>query len=156
MAAGPAIALGAGTRSGRRAAAVLAACVVAVTVTLGLTALGGLGAALDALSGPGALAEIPPEYVALFRSAAATCPGLSWTVLAAIAKVESDFGRSTLPGVRSGTNEAGAAGPMQLGVGGRAGPTFFAYAHPVPADPAPTPPGGTDPPSPYDPVDAAY
>src|SRR5262249_13890943 len=39
------------------------------------------------------------------------------TVLAAIGKVETDHGRSRLPGVRSGVNCAGAAGPMQLGVG---------------------------------------
>lgn len=42
------------------------------------------------------------------------CPGLSWSVLAGIGKVESDHGRSTLPGVHSGTNSAGAAGPMQF------------------------------------------
>jgi hypothetical protein len=35
-------------------------------------------------------------------------------ILAAINKVESDFGRSELPGVHSGTNSAGAAGPMQF------------------------------------------
>ncbi|HUR23569.1 MAG TPA: hypothetical protein VMZ73_06830 [Acidimicrobiales bacterium] len=56
----------------------------------------------------------------------ATCPGLSWTIPAAIAKVESDFGRSPLPGVHSATNAAGAAGPMQIGIGGRAGDTFSA------------------------------
>jgi membrane-bound lytic murein transglycosylase B len=43
-------------------------------------------------------------------------------VLAAIGKVESDHGRAQLPGVRSGWNHAGAAGPMQFGIGkGRAG-----------------------------------
>ena len=36
------------------------------------------------------------------------------SVLAAINEVESDFGRSQLPGVHSGTNSAGAAGPMQF------------------------------------------
>src|SRR4029450_10686441 len=35
-------------------------------------------------------------------------------VLAAIGKVESDHGRVWLPGVRSGSNWAGACGPMQL------------------------------------------
>ena len=35
-------------------------------------------------------------------------------VLASINKTETDFGRSTLPGVHSGTNSAGAAGPMQF------------------------------------------
>ena len=35
-------------------------------------------------------------------------------ILAAINKVETDFGRSTLPGVHSGANYAGAEGPMQF------------------------------------------
>ncbi len=42
-------------------------------------------------------------------------------ILAGIAKVESDDGRSTLPGVHSGANAFGAAGPMQIGIGGAAG-----------------------------------
>jgi membrane-bound lytic murein transglycosylase B len=49
-------------------------------------------------------------------------------VLAAIGKVESDHGRSRLPGVRSGWNSAGAAGPMQFGIGtGRAGNAWARY-----------------------------
>jgi peptidoglycan DL-endopeptidase CwlO len=42
-------------------------------------------------------------------------------VLAGIGEVESDDGRSSLPGVNSGSNYAGAAGPMQIGIGGAAG-----------------------------------
>jgi hypothetical protein len=69
-----------------------------------------------------ATADIPPAYLTLYRQAARRCPGLSWAVLAAVGKVESDHGRSRLPGVRSGWNRAGAAGPMQFGIGtGRAG-----------------------------------
>lgn len=49
-----------------------------------------------------------PAYFALYRSAAPTCPGLSWTVLAAIGQVESGHGRN--PGV----SYAGAQGPMQF------------------------------------------
>ena len=71
-------------------------------------------------------------------------PGLPWTVLAAIGTVESDNGQSTLPGVHSGANAAGAEGPMQFEPA-----TFAAYDEPVP-------PGGADPPSPYDPTDAVY
>jgi peptidoglycan DL-endopeptidase CwlO len=41
-----------------------------------------------------------------------------WTLLAGIGTVESDNGQSTLPGVHSSTNAFGAAGPMQIGVGG--------------------------------------
>jgi hypothetical protein len=69
-----------------------------------------------------ALADIPTGYLRRYQAAAGRCPGLAWTVLAAIGKVESDHGRSTAPGVRSGWNHAGAAGPMQFGIGvGRAG-----------------------------------
>ena len=35
--------------------------------------------------------------------------------------MESDDGRSNLPGVHSGANAFGAAGPMQIGIGGAAG-----------------------------------
>jgi hypothetical protein len=69
-----------------------------------------------------AKADIPAAYLRLYRRAAARCPGLSWSVLAGIGNVESDHGRARLPGVRSGWNRAGAAGPMQFGIGkGRAG-----------------------------------
>jgi hypothetical protein len=71
---------------------------------------------------PAARTDIPRAYLGLYRQAAPHCPGLSWTVLAGIGKVESDHGRARLPGVRSGWNHAGAAGPMQFGIGkGRAG-----------------------------------
>ncbi len=102
------------------------------------------------------LGDVPMEWIRLDHRAAATCTGLPWTVLAGIAKVESDFGRSTLPGVRAGTNFAGAAGPMQIGVGGLAGDTWSRYDHPVPADPAPNPTDAANPPNPWDPVSAAY
>ena len=91
-----------------------------------------------------ATAAIPAAMLTLYQSAATTCPGLPWTVLAAIGTIESDNGQSTLPGVHSGANSAGAEGPMQFEPG-----TFAAYDEPVPT-------GGTDPPSPYDPIDAVY
>jgi hypothetical protein len=69
-----------------------------------------------------AVADIPAGYLRTYQAGARRCPGLSWTVLAAIGKVESDHGRVPLPAVRSGWNAAGAAGPMQFGIGrGRAG-----------------------------------
>jgi cell wall-associated NlpC family hydrolase len=75
-----------------------------------------------------ALRDIPRPYLALYRAAPATdCPGLPWAVLAGIGKVESDHGRSTLAGVHSGANPYGAAGPMQIGIGGKAGNTWAAY-----------------------------
>jgi peptidoglycan DL-endopeptidase CwlO len=71
-----------------------------------------------------ARADIPPDYLIWYMDAAQTCPGLPWSVLAGIGTVESDNGKSGLPGVRSGTNAFGAAGPMQIGVGGAAGNTW--------------------------------
>jgi hypothetical protein len=69
-----------------------------------------------------AIADVPAGYLRHYQRAARRCPGLSWSVLAGIGNVESDHGRARLPGVRSGWNRAGAAGPMQFGIGkGRAG-----------------------------------
>ncbi|GLX94399.1 lytic transglycosylase domain-containing protein [Herbidospora sp. NBRC 101105] len=50
----------------------------------------------------------PASYLELYRKAAAVCPGLSWTVLAAIGQVESSHGRN------NGPSSAGALGPMQF------------------------------------------
>jgi hypothetical protein len=75
-----------------------------------------------------ARADIPAGYLVLYRRAAPRCPGLSWSVLAAIGKVESDHGRARRPGVRSGWNHAGAAGPMQFGIGiGKAGNSWARF-----------------------------
>ena len=75
-----------------------------------------------------ATADSPAGYLRTYQAAAGRCPGLSWTVLAGIGKVESDHGRAPLPGVRSGWNFAGAAGPMQFGIGvGRAGNAWATY-----------------------------
>jgi hypothetical protein len=61
--------------------------------------------------GPTALAEadIPAVYLALYMRAAQACPGLPWSVLAGIGKVESNHGRSQAPDVHSGANGASAA-----------------------------------------------
>lgn len=60
-----------------------------------------------------AVGDIPIELVPVYRAAAATCP-LPTELLAAVGKVETDHGRSPLPGVKSGANSAGAEGPMQF------------------------------------------
>ena len=53
-------------------------------------------------------------------------------MLAGIGTAESDNGQSTAPGVHSGTNPYGAAGPMQFGTGGAAGDTWGgAPVHPA-------------------------
>jgi cell wall-associated NlpC family hydrolase len=95
---------------------------------------------------PGASAgtpAVPPAWETVDRQAAARCPGLPWSVLAAIGRVESDSGRSSALGVDSGSNAAGAEGPMQFEPA-----TFARYAT--------IGPGGADPASPYDMVDAVY
>jgi peptidoglycan DL-endopeptidase CwlO len=75
-----------------------------------------------------ATADIPADYLRLYQQAARRCHRLSWAVLAAIGKLESEHGRARLPGVRSGWNRAGAAGPMQFGIGqGRAGNGWARY-----------------------------
>ena len=61
-----------------------------------------------------ALSDIPADHLPLYRRAALTCPGLPWTILAAIGSVESSHGRASAPGVSSGANFAGAMGPMQF------------------------------------------
>lgn len=40
-----------------------------------------------------AVADIPAELLSLYASAAESCPGMSWSVVAAIGKVETDHGR---------------------------------------------------------------
>lgn len=50
----------------------------------------------------------PGSYLELYQAAATRCPGLSWTVLAAIGQVESSHGRN------NGPSSAGALGPMQF------------------------------------------
>jgi membrane-bound lytic murein transglycosylase B len=84
-----------------------------------------------------AVADIPPGYLRLYRQAGARYR-LPWSLLAAIGKVESDHGRVRLPGVRSGSNWAGACGPMQIGCvpGSKAGNSWARYGHGRPHDPA--------------------
>jgi membrane-bound lytic murein transglycosylase B len=84
-----------------------------------------------------ALADVPRSYLRLYCQAGARYR-LPWPVLAAVGKVESDHGRVRLPGVRSGSNWAGACGPMQLGcvAGSKAGNSWARYGHGRPHDPA--------------------
>lgn len=53
--------------------------------------------------------QVPTTYLQLFKASAASyCPGLSWTVLAAIGQIESADGTNV------GPSSAGALGPMQF------------------------------------------
>lgn len=99
-------------------------------------------AAVPSVGAGASVGDIPAGLVGVYRSAAATCPGLDWTILAAIGKIESNHGRSTLPGVHSGENSAGAGGPMQF-----LASTWAAYGVDGNQD------GVADR---YDPVDAIY
>jgi hypothetical protein len=104
--------LGAAPVAGLAALLVLGAAVI----------LAGVGARVTvptfAVNDPSAtaVADIPADYLALYRAAGERY-GLDWAVLAGIGKVETDHGRSQLPGVHAGVNCAGAAGPMQFGIG---------------------------------------
>ncbi|MFI6482742.1 NlpC/P60 family protein [Nonomuraea sp. NPDC050663] len=59
------------------------------------------------------VSDIPPRMLELYKKHGEKI-GVQWNVLAAVGKRETDHGRSDLPGVKSGTNYAGAAGPMQF------------------------------------------
>src|SRR5580692_9955125 len=64
--------------------------------------------------------SIPANYLKWFQRVGLQY-NVPWTVLAGIGKVESDDGRTTLTGVISGSNNFGAAGPMQIGIDGASG-----------------------------------
>ena len=77
--------------------------------------------------------SIPADYLALFKKTGQQY-GVPWVLLAGIGKVESDDGQSNLPGVHSGQNGFGAAGPMQIGIGGASSDTWGgAPVHPASA-----------------------
>ncbi|WP_338672645.1 bifunctional lytic transglycosylase/C40 family peptidase [Streptomyces sp. SCSIO 30461] len=118
---------------------ILALPLLAVFIVAAL--LGGLSSAGGTAAPPSRYArtDIPARMLALYQRAAPQCPGLSWTVLAAIGKVETNHARHPTM-----VSSAGAVGPMQF-----LPSTFKAYAYPVP-------PGGKKPPTPWDPVDAVY
>jgi cell wall-associated NlpC family hydrolase len=126
----------------------LAAC-VALAGLIGVVAgfaIDQLEVAQPAAATPLASTLLPPGWLASYQQAAAGCPGLDWTILAAVGTVESGNGAN------NGPSPAGAVGPMQF-----LPATFAAYDHPVPADSEPTPvPPGAQPPTPWDPVDAIW
>ncbi|HEY5244862.1 MAG TPA: NlpC/P60 family protein [Acidimicrobiales bacterium] len=144
--------------AGLATAAVSVVAALAVGLAVVASALAG-GAAAGAGGDAGtpttsALAAIPPDYLALYQEASQACSGLPWGVLAAIGTVESSNGQSTLPGVRSGANGAGAEGPMQF-----LPATFAGYDHPIASAQIPTPSPPGDPAgaqSPYNAADAIY
>jgi cell wall-associated NlpC family hydrolase len=60
---------------------------------------------------------IPATYLEWYQKVGLQY-NIPWTILAGIGTEESDNGQSTLPGVHSLSNAFGAAGPMQIGIGG--------------------------------------
>ena len=67
--------------------------------------------------------SIPADYLFWYKQVGQQY-GVPWTILAGIGTVESDNGQTALPGVHSGQNGFGAAGPMQIGIEGASGNTW--------------------------------
>jgi hypothetical protein len=102
----------------RIAVTLAAALVLLLAAFAGLlgVAVGSNACAGDSHVSPSAEADraIPARYLTAYR-AAGSHYGLPWQTLAAIGAIETDHGRSTAPGVRSGLNSYGCcAGPMQF------------------------------------------
>ena len=112
----------------------------AISGGCGVVLVAGVQAAAPAPLAVTAIAssDIPAAYLRLYITAADRCPGLSWTVLAGVGKVESDHGRN------DGPSTAGAVGPMQFEPG-----TFRSYGVDGDGD------GRTDPLDPADAIPAA-
>lgn len=87
---------------------------------------------------------IPANYLYWYKKVGQQY-NVPWVILAGIGTEESNNGQSNLPGVKSGQNGFGAAGPMQIGIGGASSNTWAQVA---------TAEDGKQPPSPYDPADA--
>ena len=86
------------------ALAIFLALAFAVSSVAGLVGVGAPGQP----STSAAASEIPPDQLVVMQQAAAASCGLPWTVLAGIAKVESDFGHNMA------TSSAGAIGYGQF------------------------------------------
>lgn len=101
--------------------------ILALLIVVSVLALGANDTPAAQLSElPGQVGDIPPAYMALYVSTGRTF-SIDWAVLAAIGKIETDHGRSTSPGVRTGVNFAGCcAGPMQFSIVGSRS-TWSAY-----------------------------
>jgi hypothetical protein len=94
-----------------RALVGLLAVVLTITgVTASALLLGAVpgGAQAEAGASDAARNQVPAPMLDLYRQAATTCPGLSWTVLAGVGDIETRHGRNTA------VSSAGAMGPMQF------------------------------------------
>ena len=127
---------------------VLLVAVAAGTGPTGSTSTGRwAGASPPATPDPGVTSlrrPIPSAWLPLYQQAAATCPGLPWSILAAVGTVESGSGSVDGPG--GVVREPTPPGPRDPCSSSRP------RSRPSP----PSGPAGSGPPSPYDPVDAVY
>jgi cell wall-associated NlpC family hydrolase len=75
--------------------------------------------------------SIPSTYLHWYKTVGLQY-NIPWTILAGIGTEESNNGQTTLPGVHSNSNAFGAAGPMQIGIGGASTDTWGGPAiHPA-------------------------
>jgi soluble lytic murein transglycosylase-like protein len=96
---------------------------------------------------PAPILDISPGLASSYRRAARHY-GVDWRLIAAVAKTETNHGRSLLPGVHRGLNSAGCcAGPMQICVVASCGNVWSAIR---------TDGDGDGRRSVYDPDDAAF
>ncbi len=106
--------------------------------------------------GPASASGVPAQYLPYYEAAAGyeQLGPDGWAYLAAINYAESTDGTDNGPGtgVLSGSNSAGAAGPMQIGIGGAATDNWDTYKVDIPSNL----PGGAQPPSVYNEADAVY
>ena len=113
------------------AAALLVLPVLLIAAAAGIATQQAAACTAQPAPTPLAAAAIPARYLTLYQQAGRQY-GIAWEILAGIGEVESDNGQSDAPGVHSGANSAGAAGPMQFGIGGAAGNTWGgAPVHPA-------------------------
>ncbi len=94
------------------APAALAAFLIIIALPVAFFA----GTSSPGATGPaGSSPAIPAEFVPAYK-AAAEAFSVPWLLIAAIHERETAFSTLDLPGVKSGANGCGAAGPMQFGV----------------------------------------
>ncbi len=99
--------------------------VAAGIATLGLALVSVAALALTTAHTPppqpagAAIGDIPPSLVPVYQAAAATCPGLDWTVLAAVGFIESHHGGGRLDPA-TGQVDPPILGPPLDGTTGRA------------------------------------
>jgi hypothetical protein len=139
-------------------AAVFVGMILFIALALSIASLGqGSSACSGGSSAPaGSVSGIPSPFLPYFEGAGAyfQLGPDGWAYLAALNYAESSFGTDTSggSGVTEGSNFAGAAGPMQIGIGGAASDNWDTYKLEIPANLL----GGAEPPSVYNEADAVY